>query len=325
MSNLPANLGAVSSKFASANIANTAAAGIEGGFASLKYKGSKWAIDYRGQSTPITRTVDGETFQSMTVEVVIIDASPTKSKVFYSAGYAGEGSNEKPTCSSANGVTPDAHVVNKQANVCATCPMNQSGSRIDENGQARGKACRDVKRTAVVPIGDLENERFGGPMLLRVPAASLVDFAKYTQELERMGAPFCSVSTRITFGPEAYPKFVFSPVRALSDEEAETILRLRDDPQTKRIIAGGMSEAAPASNPALADLGPISSKMAGIAPAQADKPLSQQAAAKAPPKAVPKVAPKAASAPVEEDATFVSDEAIASGTSLDDELDALLG
>jgi hypothetical protein len=101
-----------------------------------------------------------------------------------------------------------------------------------------------------VPLDDIDNEIYGGPMLLRVPAASLKTVKEYGDKLAQMGWPFYAIGTRITFGTEAYPKFVLTPVRALSDEEADRIIALRDDPRIGRILNESVveSEGAPAED-----------------------------------------------------------------------------
>jgi len=311
---IPANFGRASSKFANVQINNDAAAGIESGYAVMKYKGKVWAMEYRGEHKPIMRP-DGDG-PANSIEVVIVAASPVKSKLYYK-GY-NDGANDKPICFSSNGVTPDQRSQQMQAKACAVCPQNQRGSRVDENGQARGTACRDNKRVAVVPLSDLQNEVYGGPMLLRIPAASLNDFAQFTTKLEHMGMPYCSVGVKIAFDPEqAYPKFLFSGVRTLTDDEADIILELRDSPQVKRIISED-SGSAPVTPQVTHDDG--LSKLA--APSAKFEQASAPAPAPAP--AAKKAAPKKAAAPAPVEAP-VEDEEQTTGTSLDDELDALLG
>lgn len=311
---IPANFGRASSKFAGIQISNDAAAGIESGYAVMKYKGKVWALEYRGEHKPLMRP-DGDG-PANSIEVVIVAASSVKSKLYYK-GY-NDGANDRPLCFSSNGVTPDQRSQQPQANACAVCPQNQRGSRVDENGQARGTACRDNKRVAIVPLADLENEVYGGPMLLRIPAASLNDFAQFATKLEQLGLPYCAVGVKIAFDPEqAYPKFLFSGVRTLTDEEADVILEMRDSPQVKRIISEdvGSQSVTPkvTHDDGLSQLAPPPAKMAAVkdepAPAPAPAPVKKAAAPK---KAAPVVAE-------------VEDEAETTGTSLDDELEALLG
>lgn len=320
MSNvIPANFGRVSSKFAGVQIANDAAAGIESGYGIMKYKGKVWTVDYRGESKRIDRP-DGDG-PANSIDVVVVYASSVKSKLYYK-GY-NDGAADRPLCFSSNGVTPDQRAQQPQAKACAVCPMNQRGSRVDENGQARGTACRDNKRVAIIPLGapgdldTLRNEIYGGPMLLRIPAASLNDFAMFTTKLEHCGLPYCALGMKISFDPDqAYPKFLFSYVRSLTDEEADIVIGMRSSPQVKRIISEdvGNLPATPqvVHDDGLAKLTAPSAKFAAVKdeePEEAPAPVAKKAA--------PKKAAAPAPAPVE-------DEEQTTGTSLDDELDALL-
>ena len=54
-----------------------------------------------------------------------------------------------------------------------------------------------------------------------------------------------AVVTRVSFEPkEAYPKFRFTPLRVLTDEEIDQIVALRDILQVKRILAEGVENEA---------------------------------------------------------------------------------
>lgn len=308
---IPANFGGASSRFAAVKIENDAAAGIGASYAVVTYRGKAWKTKYRGEEKIVMRP-DGDG-PANSIEVVILMASAVKSKLYY-PNYV-DGSNNRPACWSSNGVTPDPRAENKQANACAICPRSVRGSKIDENGQSRGGSeCRDNKRVAIVPLGDLQNDLLGGPMLLRIPAASLNAFAEFTTKLEKMGVPYCGAGIKISFDPnEAYPKFVFQAVRPLTDDEADIVLEMRDSMQVKRIISEDISDSAPAlpaPDQVFAQPGQVSSKFSA---------LKEEAAAPA-----PAPAPKKAAAKKPEPQVVV-EEPQTTGTSIDDELDALLG
>ena len=208
--------------------------GIQSSFGLVGYKGKVWSIRYRGDETQLMRD-DGDGPRG-SIEVVVVKASSQISKIWYEQGYV-EGSNAAPDCFSNNGVTPEPTSAKKQCDTCALCPMNQWGSRITPQGK-QGKACADSKRLAVVPLQDLDNDVYGGPMLLRVPAASLNDVAMFGQKMQQMGYPYFSIGTRIAFDPaESFPKFVFGAIRTLSDAEAAKIIALRDGHQVQRILS----------------------------------------------------------------------------------------
>ena len=239
---VPQNFGQLSTRFApQVGAANELAAGITTGFGIVGYKGKVWSIRHRGDETQLMRP-DGDGPMN-SIEVVILKSSAHISKIFYEGTFV-EGSNAAPDCFSTNGVVPDISVVNKRSNACASCPMNAWGSRITPAGK-QGKACSDSKRMAIVPAADIANEVFGGPMLLRVPAASLQELATFGNKLAGLGYPSYSIAARIAFDPaEAYPKMVFSAIRPLTDQEADAVLALREDIQVSRILAEGTEYAA---------------------------------------------------------------------------------
>lgn len=224
-------LGAVSSKFAAVKVEDLGA-GITSGFGVIGYKGKIWSIKAGGNEHKMLRPDDGTPAAS--IELIILRASEHVSKVYYKSSFV-DGSNAKPDCQSVNGIKPDKTIPNPIHSQCADCPMNQWGSRVSDDGKP-GKACQDVKRLAVVPQGNIRNEALGGPLLLRIPPASLKELKAYADALMGHGFPYFAVATRILFDMEkAYPRFMFSAIRALTDQEADDVLAMRDDPRTKRI------------------------------------------------------------------------------------------
>ncbi|MGZ5165709.1 MAG: hypothetical protein ACXWCQ_34880 [Burkholderiales bacterium] len=237
----PNNFGPVSTRFAAIPKEGDLSAGVQQGFGIIGYKGKVWSTRYRGVNTDLMRA-DGDGPMN-SIEVVILKASAHVSKIWYENGWV-EGSNAAPDCFSTNGITPDMQSKKKQANACALCPKNQWGSRITPQGKP-GKACGDSKRLAVVPLPDIKNEGLGGPMLMRVPAASLGDLAAFGEKMQNMGYQYFSIGIRIAFdAKESYPKFVFSPIRPLSDSEADLVLSMRDEPAVARILAEGSEHAS---------------------------------------------------------------------------------
>jgi hypothetical protein len=228
---IPKNFGQMSKVFAGAPVENELSQGIQSSFAVVKYRGKVWAVHYRGNESPVLRS-DGDG-QTNSIEVVLVKASPVIGKTFYKHGWQ-MGSNTGPDCFSNDGVAPDANVPDRQNPICKTCKNNDFGS--GPNG--RGKACADSKRVVVVPVDDMPNEAYGGPMLLRVPPASLQNMAAYGDKLKQVGYHPFAVSTRISFDVKVtHPQFVFQAVRALNDEEAKFVMDLRNDEQVDRILA----------------------------------------------------------------------------------------
>lgn len=232
---LPDTFGPLPSAFAGAAFSNDElGAGVASSYAVMGIKGKVWSVKFGGEEKQLLRD-DGDGPRN-SIEVVIVKASPAISKIFYKNGYV-DGANAPPDCWSGNGVTPDTSVKEKMCATCADCPMNAWGSRTTDAGK-QAKACADSRRIAVVPVSDLANEAFGGPMLLRVPAASLKDLKAYGDLLNQHQYPYYAAATRIAFDSnEAFPKFVLSAIRPLNEVEASVIKELREDKRVATVLA----------------------------------------------------------------------------------------
>ena len=286
------DFGAVSSVFGNAmDEADELASGIVGGFSVWGYKGKVWSIKRGGTDTALVDQNTGDPMNS--IELVLVKASTTLSKTFYPDGYS-EGQSLRPTCWSSNGSIPDADVESPRCSSCKKCPHDVFGSRMTDNGK-KAKACQDTKRIAVVPLNDLDNDALNGPMLLRIPAGSLKELRTYQDMLKGNRIPYFAVGTRVSFDiKEAYPKFLFKPIRPLKDDEALKILELREDDRVARILNEG-SEHRDVEEQAVPGI--EFEQPAPIAPvAVAPKP-APVVAPKPAPKAAPVSAPKSAPKP----------------------------
>ena len=199
--------------------------GLSSGFAVIKYKGSKWAIRHRGDTEILTQD-NGAPMPFL--DVVIVGVSPSVAKTYYEKRYS-EGDDASPDCFSMDGLKPDAAAPKPQCGSCAQCPMNVFGSRISEAGK-KAKACQDNRVISVVPYGDIENEGYGGPMMLRLPPMSLPNLASYGRELGRYNADSFMVVTRLGFDYNvAYPLITFQSQGWLDDESARKIIDMRTE------------------------------------------------------------------------------------------------
>jgi hypothetical protein len=346
-------LGAVSTVFAQTPAAQFGAddlsQGVSSGFAVFSYKGKQWAVNHRGERTNLTND-RGEPLFS--VELVLLKASPSISKVFYVNGYV-EGSDAPPDCFSLRGIIPDPTSPKIQSTACATCPQNQWGSKITPAGK-KGKACADSRRLAVVPLHDIENEVYGGPMLLRVPAASLNDLASFGKKMQSLGYPYNAIGVRVSFDMnEAYPKLVFNAIRVLTDEEAAKVVEHLQGDGVERVlremegetvdaappasVAGAFEQAPTTAAPAaLAAAGAAMGAAAATQAAPVTQEVTQPAPAPTPaPKAEKKAAPKPEPEPqvaidqetgeVVEVVEVSEEEGATGAASFDDMLDQLMG
>lgn len=286
--------GQVAAAFQGQQAGDDLSGGITGGYGLIKYRGKVWSIQHNGNTLNLMRE-DGDGPRG-SIDVVIVKANAQLSKTFYIQGWD-ENNNNPPDCASANGITPDQGVPHPQNSVCATCPRNAWGSA--PNG-GKGKACGDHRRLAVVPLTDLRNESFGGPLLLRCPAASLQDMAAFDSRYKGMGYPYFTMGIKIGFDPaESYPKFTFAAIRPLTDAEGAIVMELRNSPETARVIHESTAPApaqvaAPAQGAFLEQL-PAGTPTAAAAQQVAVQPapVAQPAPAAAAPVAQPQPSPAA--------------------------------
>lgn len=255
-------------------IANKFAAAIgAGGFKIISIKGKVFHIVNGDERTLVTKPNDDEPASSL--ELVILDANPHKSKVFYTTGYS-EGSDAKPTCYSNNGLSPEADSSEPQSSKCATCPQNVWGSKITEDGK-KNRACSDSLRLAVAAAGQLND-----PMLLRVPAATLKVLGSYGDLLAKRGVEPHQVVTKVGFDyTVAHPALTFKPVGFVNAEDMEEIEATR----TTDVVAQILGTAPVVARAEDAFVPPPAPRIPAPAPkaeVPAPKPVAKPAAKPAP-------------------------------------------
>jgi len=230
-------------------------AALSGGydsFATVSIKGKVWSIRHQGEEE-IVKNKDGSPMQAL--PVVIVGVAASNSKTWYSSGFTQESRNA-PDCSSIDGVRPDPASPKKQSALCADCPRNVFQTRMTNDGRTtKGKECQDSRRLAVVPLGDLDNEVWGGPMLLRLPVMSINNLRDYARLLRHKGAKIDLVGTALKFDYSVtYPRVEFEAIRWLSDEEAEQVVGpdgtggIAANPVIGRMLAQSAQMPAPQSN-----------------------------------------------------------------------------
>jgi hypothetical protein len=316
--------------------------GVSPKFSVLSIRGKVWALVKDGTRQLITKPDDPDE-PATVVELVLLSANPSLSKVYYEGQFE-EGSNAAPDCSSNDGVEPDTGVAEPQAKTCAACPHNVWGS----GKGGKGKACADSRRIAVAPAGRLDD-----PMLLRVPPASLRPLSEYAAEIARHNLPLLAVVTRVRFEAEvATPQLAFKAHGLLPEASFALATETANSDLVRQIV--GLEASGPAT-PRLPVTPAEAEKVAEeIAPKPKAKPVEPTAEESTPVKraARAKAEAKEAPAPVaeaEDDeaaeiaaaiaaikakkaqatpvATAAPDPAPAqnaAGSSLDNEIDALL-
>jgi hypothetical protein len=202
--------------------------GIRLTFPVVSIEGRIWSVTHRGVETTITASEgtdhNGRPLPAAPVralKVIIVGISPTISKAYYAKSFQPGSRNVLPDCFSTNGEVPDITSPMMQSETCALCEKNKFESAISDDGtKGRGKACRDGRKIAVVPDGDVRNAMFGGPMMLRLPVMSMPNLAKYCGQLSIAGYDVSQVVTAMSFNPDVrYPEVVFSAVSFIQAQE----------------------------------------------------------------------------------------------------------
>ena len=233
---LPAHLRTpeAAAEIAAANAA--AAGGIKaGGFPSISIEAGKFHIKEGGELTTLMHPAVGTqpALPMMCLEIVVLDANPVLSKTYFKDEFVKGGPIKEPDCRSSNGVTPDAGVPNKQADVCVTCPMNQWGSKISKLSGKDIKACDDSKQLAIVPAADLAFKALG----LQVHKGSLKNWGAYVNELNGRGFPITGLVTNVTFDATATGVLRFDFGRFLTPEQSAQVKDRAAGQDVKTIVA----------------------------------------------------------------------------------------
>lgn len=266
---------------------NELTGGVTAGFPVLSIKGKVWRMRAKGEEEML---LDAQGNALPSINIVMVKANPLPSKIYYDKGFV-EGSTEAPRCFSNDGLKPSDQVNDPVSPVCATCPKNQWGSKITEQGK-KARACADARRMAVAFIDDLNQLGKDAPLyLLRVPAASLNPLKDYAEKvLKPKGIPQFAISTTVGFDPQvAHPQLTFRPHRFVNAAEAEAIIALRESEEARRILAeavdfepaaggaAGAGDEAPHGAAGTAPVSAATSAPASTPPAAARKPAAKRA------------------------------------------------
>lgn len=251
-------------------------------FASVKFpvisiKGNRFHVKRDGEKTIITRPkanpADPDEPASF-IDMAVIALQ--RSKTYYVDGYV-EGSEEKPDCFSNDGLIPDAQAKNIQCSSCALCPHNVWGTGKNDKGEAtKGKACSDVLRLAVAIPAALDD-----PFMLRVPPASLKNFAAMAKTVSDKRIPLGAVVVRISFDTDVTGVMLFQAIGKM-DSTGYAKSKALSTSSLVLAITGKSSivpSSAPAATSAPAIAAPVSAPSAPD-PKIAEKAEADKAAAK---------------------------------------------
>lgn len=240
------------------------------------------------------------------LKIVIVNASPV-SRTYYGEKYV-PGQKSKPRCWSSDTQTPAEEVPEeqRQARFCKDCPQNIKGS--GSNGE--GRACRYSQRVAAVLVNEdgVDDKVYQ----ISMPATSVFGDAEgqkmplqaYGRYLKAHNTHVISVVTEMRFDSAGQMKLVFKPIRPLTEDELNTVIPLREHPDTLRAITmtvGHMDteDDAEVAAPSLPDAeAPVKKTVAKPAP----EPKAEEEEVQEPKKVVKKT-----TAPVEAPKTDLAD------------------
>lgn len=131
-----------------------------------------------------------------------------------------------------------------QSEACAGCPMNEFGSA--ERG--KGKACKNIRRLAIIPEGELDNVEDAAVAYLKVPVMSVKNWAGYVQQLGNiMKVPPFAVITEVSIvsDPKSQFRLEFKLVEQITSKPTvKLIMAKRESIQQELETSYQMFEAA---------------------------------------------------------------------------------
>jgi len=159
-------------------------------------------------------------------------------RAFWEIPFASSGGGTPPDCSSQDSITgfgmygvgSDLHPDGK----CASCPMAQWGSKVNEKGEeTKGQACKQMRVLFLLRPEALL------PVALFAPPTSVSKLRKYFMRLSTQGLPYYGVVTGLSLGEAASNDGI-----AYSQVEPRMINRLTDENRDAvRAYADSLSSA----------------------------------------------------------------------------------
>lgn len=297
-------------------------------FNTMSIRGKRFTARKDGVKKVLMKPgTDDEVAQHLSL--VVLRAN-MKAKTYFAKKYVeGESENTPPTCYSMDGIEPSPFASDKQSAKCATCKWNEWGSRINDDGESKGRACADSARLAIA-ASDAVND----PYLLRVPPASLKPLREAVKLINERKVPYNAVVMKVGFDIEASsPKLTFKPIGLLSEAEYALAKAEYDSDAVRAIVGaddhGDGAQATPAAQEhddeaEEFDKAVAAAKANGSTPAGKESPaVDEPAPAPAPARAARKTA--APKPPAEAPAPTPAAPAVQVSGDMMDDLDALLG
>lgn len=174
-------------------------------------------------------------------QMAVIIADSILENIFYEGSYDSDNPSP-PTCFAFGRdeatIKPHATVFEKgqeQNDQCRGCPMNEWGTA----DKGRGKACRNTRRLALIPAGDLNAEgKFSmtddvnhyetiAAAMMKLPVTSVKAYATYVKQVAGVhGRPPFGIFTKIKLVPDQATQFkvVFEFLGKVPDKFMEAVM-----------------------------------------------------------------------------------------------------
>jgi hypothetical protein len=204
--------------------AKKAESAVGGGGNFLSFKAG--TMSYQGANIPDNK-----------MQVIVLDA--ILENQYYTSKFDPESPNS-PDCYAfgrdPDDMAPDAeNVAEPQNETCAGCPHNEWGSA----DVGRGKACKEVRRLALITSGDLDNIAEAEIAYAKIPVTSVKGWAGYVRQLEEVyNKPPLAFITEMSIVPApGMPgwKVNFKLVSQIDDPETFEYLMAKYDEVSKQI------------------------------------------------------------------------------------------
>lgn len=199
------------------------------------------------------------------LECVIVD------HILENAYYEGEFDPDNPTAPvcfafgrEEEGMKPHPASHDPQHETCEGCPQNEFGTA----DRGKGKACKNTRRLALIPVSDLENVKGSEVAYTKPPVTSVKGWAGYVRQCEStFKKPPLAFVTEIKLVPD--PKNQFKMTFTMKDElEGEVIGELLDKrEQVMKEIEFPYSYTPPVEKPVRQARGKVTSAKAAARPA----------------------------------------------------------
>lgn len=161
-----------------------------GGIPRISIKGNRFTILKDGEETQLN---------SLSLEAIVIGVREADYRTWYAGAYDPKAGEVSPACWSADDIKPSPTSPEPQAEMCATCPKNQWGSRP----QGNGKACNTHRRVILLAAGDEAGDMYS----LNIPGGSIAAFGKYFRTVKQRGYNLETMVTKIGFASQGVLTF----------------------------------------------------------------------------------------------------------------------